>query len=137
MSTFKLNSCKSVFKWTFSILMFKSPIKSKFSYLLKKWLIILVSSLVNSRSLTTGGLCVPTKSHFRFVWWNSKPMISIFKSKSGIFNGLQGIPSWTYNIRPPPYLLRSHLKILKPFIWNCLSGKVSSSLDSDIRNQLK
>ena len=54
-----------------------------------------------------------------------------------IFNGLQGIPSWTYNIRPPPYLLRSHLKILKPFIWNCLFGKVSSSLDSDIRNILK
>ena len=36
-----------------------------------------------------------------------------------------------------PYLLRSHLKILKAFIWNCLSEKVSSSLDSEIRNILK
>ena len=92
---------------------------------------------MNSRSLTTGGLYVPTKSHFRFIWWNSNPMISIFRSKGRIFNGLQGILSWTYNIRPPTYLLRSHLKILKPFIWNCLFGKVSSSLDSDIRNILK
>ena len=92
---------------------------------------------MNSRSLTTGGLYVPTKSYFRFIWWNSKPMISIYKSKSGIFNGLQGIPSWTYYIRPSPYLLRSYLKILKLFIWNCLSGKVSFSLDSDIRKKLK
>ena len=137
MSAFKLNSCKRVFKWTFSILMFKSPTISKFSYLLEKWLRTLISSLVNSRSLTTGGFYVPRKSHVRFIWWNSKPMISIFKSTSEIFNGLQVIPSWTYNIRPPPYLLRSHLKILKPFVWNCLSGKTSSSVDSDIRNILK
>ena len=116
--------------------MFKSTIVIKFSYLLEKWLRILINSLVNSRSLTTGGLYVPTKSHFRFTWWNSKPIISIFISKSGIFNGLQEIPSWTCNIRPPPYLLRSHMKILKSFIWNCLFGQVSSSLDSDIRNIL-
>ena len=70
-----------------------------------------MSSLVNFRSLTTGGLYV--------------------------FNGLQGIPSWIYNTRPLPYLLQSHLKILKPFIWNCLFGKESSSLDSEIRNILK
>ena len=131
--TFKL----SVFKWSFSILMFKSKIVIKFSCLLEKWFRIVISSLVNSRSLTAGGLYVPTKSHFRFIWCNSKPMISMFRSKSGIFNGLQAIPSWAYDIRPPPYLLRSHLKILKLFIWNCLSGKVSSSLDFDVRNILK
>ena len=82
---------------------------------------------------------VPTKSHFRFTWWNSKQIISIFRSKSGIFNGLQEMPSWTYNIRPPPYLLRSHMKILKSFIWNFLSDirNKLNFLDSDIRNILK
>ena len=116
--------------------MFKSTIVIKFSYLLEKWLRILINSLVNSRSLTTGGLYVPTKSHFRFTWWNSKPIISIFRSKSGIFNGLQEIPSWTYNIRPPPYLLRSHMKILKSFIWNCLFLKLARSL-ADCSNKFE
>ena len=101
---------QSVFKWTFSILMFKSPITVKFSYLLERWLRILISLLVNSRSLITGGLYVPTKSHFHFIWWNSKPIISMFGSKSWVFNGLRRIPSWAYNIRSSPYLLRSHLK---------------------------
>ena len=102
------------------------------SHLLEKWLRILVSTLVNSRSLTTGGLYVSTKSHFCFIWWNYKPVISMFLSKSGIVNGLKEISSWTYNIRPALYLLRSHLKILKPFIWNYSSGKESLSLESEI-----
>ena len=102
------------------------------SHLLEKWLRILVSTLVNSRSLTTGGLYVSTKSHFCFIWWNYKPVISMFLSKSGIVNGLKEISSRTYNIRPALYLLQSHLKILKPFIWNYSSGKESLSLESEI-----
>ena len=41
------------------------------------------------------------------------------------------------HIRPPPYLLQSDLKILKPYIWNCLFGKVSSSLDLDIKKYIE
>ena len=84
---------------------------------------------MNFRSLTTG---VPTKSHFSFIWWNSK----LFLDQRAKF--LMAYKEFLHeHIRPPPYLLQSDLKILKPYIWNCLFGKVSSSLDLDIRNILK
>ena len=64
-------------------------------------------------------------------------MISIFKSKSGNFDSLQGISLTVCDIRPPTYLLWSHLKMLKLLIGNCLPGKVSSSLNLEIRNIMK
>ena len=64
-------------------------------------------------------------------------MISIFgRSNSGILNGLKGISSWTYD-RPTVYLLRSHLKILKPFILNCLFGNVCLNLGSQIKKYIE
>ena len=77
------------------------------------------------------------RSYKRFIWWNSKPMVEIFRSNSAIFDGFQIISLTAYNIRPPFYLLQSHLKILKSFIRNYLSGKVLSSLDLEIRNIMK
>ena len=125
---------RSVFKWTFSILMFKSPIISKLLYLLEKWLRILTISLVNSRSLTTGGLYVLIKSHFRFIWQNSK---SIFVY---LDQGVEILMAYKKFLNE--HIISGHLRtcygdIWKLFIWNCFSVKVSPSLDSEIRNILK
>ena len=43
---------------------------------------------------------------------------------------LDGILSFTYRSNPPPNLFRSCSKFLKPFILNCVFGKVESNFDS-------
>ena len=65
-----------------------------------------------------------------------KAMISIFKPKKRTFKGLPRMSSCTY-IKLPPYLLRSHLKVLNLFKWNWIFGEVTSNLDSELRNLLK
>ena len=95
----------------FSILIFKALIISKFIFvkeMIKNFGKFIGESLViKNRRL----VC----SYKSFIWWNSKPMVAIFRSKSAIFDGFPRISSTAYNIRPPLYVLQSHMKILNLF----------------------
>ena len=111
----------------------KSPINSVFSY----FLLYASNALsISPRWVATLILLGLNKQHinhlhdFRSISMNKTSMLS---GKTWHFGKTVLILLRTYSNNPPPCLLRSYLNgILKPSIWNCCSGKESSSLVSVI-----